>query len=140
MVGGVGDAAVLAYDAGEVSAVGEVDGGFGGEAFEEAAGGGVVDFAGFDEVGVFVVEDEGVVVAGRFSGEGADVAADEFGVGKVEAVAGDGEDLAGGDEGGIHRGVAHGVEVGDVGGVVAGVVAAEIEVGVLGEVGWGSNT
>ena len=138
-VGGVGDA-VFSFDAGEVSAVGEVDDGFGGEAFEESPGGGVVDFGGFHEGGVVfgAIEEEGVIVAGGLAGETVlDVASDGFGLGEVERGAGDGGEFAGGDEGGVHGKEAVGVEVCDVVEVFTGLVAAEVEVGVLGEVDGG---
>lgn len=55
---------VFAGETRQVAAIGEVDGRLGGEAFEEATGGRVVDFDGLGEFAVGVVEHEGLIVAG----------------------------------------------------------------------------
>jgi len=128
------DLAVLAGDGIEIGAGEEMDGGFGGPAFEEAPGLRVVGLGGLFEFAVGIIEHHGVIVAGRIAGEGGDVLADQLGFGEIEGSSLDGGDFTGGDQGGIDGEIVAGEDFLDIGPHVAGSVAAEIEIAVMREI------
>ena len=121
----------------------ELDGGFGGEALERAAGDRVFDFGGGAEFASGAVDDEVVVVAlavlDREEVGFVDAVADAGRFEEVERGAGDGEDLACGDESGVGVGVGTAGHFEDVVEDGAVAVTCEVEVGVVGEVDDGGS-